>query len=65
MESRFFNNLKSAAEEQVNDVTAIREKRRNLFPPKLISNSKRSNFENRIKWTESRGSERNGPFGEY
>src|ERR1019366_9505747 len=28
--------------------SGIREKRLNLFPPKLLSNSQRSNFENRI-----------------
>jgi hypothetical protein len=42
-----------------------REKRQNLFRSKASSNFKRSNFENRTKWTESRASERNGPFGEH
>jgi hypothetical protein len=42
----------------------LREKRLNLFPLKFTSSSKRSNFENRNEWTESRASERNGPFGE-
>jgi hypothetical protein len=40
------------------------ENGKNLFPLKFISNSKRSNFENRIESVESRASERNGPFGE-
>jgi hypothetical protein len=34
------------------------------MPLRLISNSKRSNFENRTEWAESGGSERNRPFGE-
>ena len=42
----------------------VREKRQNLLPPKFITYSKRSNFENRTEWMESRASERNGPFGE-
>jgi hypothetical protein len=45
-------------------LSPIREKWPNLFPLMPISNSKRSNFENRTEWVESRGSERNGPFGE-
>ena len=45
-------------------LSPVQEKRQNLFPLELISNSKRSNFENRTEWMESRASERNGPFGE-
>jgi hypothetical protein len=45
-------------------LSLIREKQPNLFPLKLISSSKRLNFENRTEWVESRGSERNGAFGE-
>jgi hypothetical protein len=45
-------------------LSPIRENRPNHFPLKLISNSKRSNFENRTGWAEYRGSERNGHFGE-
>jgi hypothetical protein len=45
-------------------LSPVRKKRQNLFPLKFISNSKRSNFENRTEWMESRASERNGPFGE-
>ena len=39
---------------------SVREKRQNLFPLKFISNSKRSNFENRTEWMKFRDSERNG-----
>jgi len=35
------------------DALAIRRNRPNLFPPKLLSNSKRSNFENRTESVES------------
>jgi hypothetical protein len=45
-------------------LSPVREKPQNLFPLRLISNSKRLNFENRTEWVESRASERNGPFGE-
>jgi hypothetical protein len=45
-------------------LSLVRQKRQNLFPLKLISNSKCSDFENRTEWMESRGSEKNGPFGE-
>jgi hypothetical protein len=45
-------------------LSLVRQKLQNLFPSKLISNSKRSNFENRTGSVESRASERNGPFGE-
>jgi hypothetical protein len=38
----------------------FREKRQNLLRQKFISNSKPSNFENRIEWMESRALERNG-----
>src|SRR6266704_5171734 len=41
-------------------LSAIQEKWPNSRPLKLISNSKRSNFENRTEWAESRGSERKG-----
>jgi hypothetical protein len=40
----------------------VREKRQNPFRPRLIRDSKPSNFENRIEWMESRALERN--FGE-
>src|SRR6266576_4271152 len=42
----------------------IREIIPNPFPPMLVSNSKRLDFENRTKRAESIGSERNRPFGE-
>jgi hypothetical protein len=42
---------------------AIREIIPNLFPLRLISNSKQLDFESRTKRLESRGSERNRPFG--
>jgi hypothetical protein len=45
-------------------LSPVRAKPQNLFSLKLISNSKRSNFENRTGSVESRASERNGPFGE-
>jgi hypothetical protein len=45
-------------------LSLVREEQQNLFPLKFMTNSKRSNFENRTKWIESRASERNGPFGE-
>ena len=45
-------------------LSPVREKPHNLFPVTIISNSKRSNFENRTESTESRDLERNGPFGE-
>jgi hypothetical protein len=38
----------------------VQEKRPNSLPWMLISNSKRSSFENRTEWAESRGLERNG-----
>jgi hypothetical protein len=45
-------------------LSPVGEKQQNLFPLKIISNSKRSNFENRTEWMGSRASERSGPFGE-
>jgi hypothetical protein len=45
-------------------LSPVREKPQNLFPLKLISNSKRSNLENRTESVKSRASEKNGPFGE-
>jgi hypothetical protein len=45
-------------------LSPVREKTQNLFPLEFISNSKRSNFENRTEPVKSRASERNGPFGE-
>ena len=45
-------------------LSLIRERRPNLFQLKLISNSKRLNFENRTEWAEYRGSEKNRLFGE-
>jgi hypothetical protein len=45
-------------------LSPVREKPQNLFPLKFISDSKRSNFENRTESEESRASEKNGPFGE-
>jgi len=45
-------------------LSPVREKTLNLFPLKFISNSKRSNFQDRTERMESRASERNGPFGE-
>jgi hypothetical protein len=45
-------------------LSPIREIIPNLFPLKVISSSKQLDFENRTKRVESRGSERNGPFGE-
>jgi hypothetical protein len=41
-------------------LSPFREKRQNIFRSRVISNSKRSNFENRIEWMESRALERNG-----
>ncbi len=34
-------------------LSPVREKRQSLFRLKFISNSKRSNFENRTEWMES------------
>jgi hypothetical protein len=45
-------------------LSPVREEPQNLFSSKLISHSKRWNFENRTESAESRASERNGPFGE-
>jgi hypothetical protein len=45
-------------------LSRVRESQQNHFPVKFISNSKRSNFENRTELMESRASERNGPFRE-
>jgi hypothetical protein len=45
-------------------LSPVREKPQSLFSLKLISNSKRLNFENRTGSVESRASERNGSFGE-
>src|SRR5207247_1027952 len=45
-------------------LSPIRAKRPNLFPLKLLSNSKRSYFENRIEWAEYGGSEKSAGFGE-
>jgi hypothetical protein len=36
-------------------LSPVQEKRQNLFRLKLISNSKRSNFENRTEWMEFYG----------
>jgi hypothetical protein len=44
--------------------SVVREKPQNLFPVRLISNSKRLNFENRTESLGFRAPERNGPFGE-
>jgi hypothetical protein len=42
----------------------IRENRPSYLPLRLISNSKRSNFESRTERVEYRSPERNEPFGE-
>ena len=45
-------------------LSPIREIFPNRFPLTLLTNSKQLDFENRTKRAESRGSERNGRFGE-
>jgi hypothetical protein len=50
----------AVAARMCNRVLPVREKPQNLFPLKFISNSKRSNFENRTESVEARASERNG-----
>jgi hypothetical protein len=46
------------------DALACRRGAADMFSLSFISRSKRWNFENRTESTESRASERNGPFGE-
>ena len=44
-------------------MTAIQETFPNSIPTEIVTNSNQWDFENRTEWTESRGSEKNGPFG--
>jgi hypothetical protein len=53
-----------ATGDRVRTTLGVREEPQNLFLLKFVSNSKRSNFEDRTESVRSRASERNGPFGE-
>ncbi len=45
-------------------ISPVREERKNPISLALIRLSKHSNLENRTESAESKGPERNGPFGE-